>query len=104
MQTLVTLFAESTAKRGVLEDPWPEANVYVQTERQDEGVSGGREAIAGGWTSVVSAYMITSITGLAGQALEFGRCTSYVNLSSYIKVITNDNQSPIVRSCSPDKQ
>ena len=38
--------------------------------------------------SVVSAYMITSITGQAGQALEFGRCTSYVNLSSYIKVIT----------------
>ena len=81
MQTLVTLFAESTAKRGVLEDPWLEANVYVQMEPQDEGVGGVREAIAGSWMSVVSAYMpvITSITGQAGQALEFksGRCTSY---------------------------
>ena len=64
MQTLVTLFAESTAKHGVLEGPWLEENVYVQMKPQDEGVSGVWEAIAGGWMSVVSPYVpvITSIT------------------------------------------
>ena len=97
MQTLVTLFAESTTKHGVLEDPWLEANVYVQMEPQDEGVSGVREAIAGGWMSVVSAYVpvITSITGQAGQALEFkfGRCTSCVNLSSLLTTVVDTTYS-----------